>query len=666
MLKALTLLIFALLYHGSYAQNVGINSTGATPDASAMLDVASTASPYKGFLAPRMLQASRGLISSPATGLLVYQTDGVSGFYYNSGTSAAPVWTLVSSTTPAWGLTGNASTTAGTNFLGTTDAIDFVFKTNNIERARILTNGDVVLGTDALQGSYLTKGKITMSNAAASGNDASDIYLEDDRALRISNWGYGNDGASIQLKAYDPDLSLISLEGFGGFRYYSRSTNLEKFAVSDVGAINFSGALMPNNAAGTAGYVLTSAGAGASPTWTDVATATSTSWNRVGNAGTTPGTTASPGSNYIGTSDAVDLAFRTSNTERMRIASGGAITLNGLASGSSSDYIMSVVNATNTLRKINPSASTSPVWSTTGNAGTSPGTYASPGTNYFGTSDATSLAFRTNNLERMRISSAGAVNIYAGTSQKDVLNVSGDYNEYTAMTVTNANTGNKASSDIVATNSGGWYIDMGINSTGYTTGNGNILNGINTSYIYSSAPGDFYIGNGYSSRDIIFFANYGSTNTNNTADGYEVMRIYGAYANGGNNAAKQVVTIGGGNPNGLNKLTVNGSVYASAYNSPSDNRLKKNIQGLNYGLKDVLRLRPVTYNWIDPQLSAKTQIGLIAQEAREIIPEMVMGDETKETLSVNYTELIPVLINAIKEQQKQIDDLKKQVENLQK
>ncbi len=54
-----------------------------------MLDVHSTT---KGFLAPRMTAAQKGLITSPATGLLIYQTDASAGFYYNNGTTVSPNW----------------------------------------------------------------------------------------------------------------------------------------------------------------------------------------------------------------------------------------------------------------------------------------------------------------------------------------------------------------------------------------------------------------------------------------------------------------------------------------------------------------------------------------------------------------------------------------------
>jgi len=65
--------------------NVGINIT--TPDESAILEVRSTS---QGFLPPRMTESQRNAISSPATGLLIYQTDGISGLHYYNGSSWEP------------------------------------------------------------------------------------------------------------------------------------------------------------------------------------------------------------------------------------------------------------------------------------------------------------------------------------------------------------------------------------------------------------------------------------------------------------------------------------------------------------------------------------------------------------------------------------------------
>jgi hypothetical protein len=281
----------------------------------------------------------------------------------------------------------------------------------------------------------------------------------------------------------------------------------------------------------------------------------------------------------------------------------------------------------------------------------------------------------------MRISSAGAVNIYAGTSQKDVLNVSGDYNEYTAMGVKNLNSGNKASSDVVATNNSNWYIDMGINSTNYTGGNSNILNDPNKGYLYLSAPASFYIGNGYPNQDLVFFTNTGPINSNNTADGTERMRLNGAgefligtsTVTPGYNLQVDGNILSKGNvvPEATNTYDIGTTalrwrtLWTNNVLNTSDRRMKTNIARIQYGLNEVMKLQPVSYNWKKTP-NTDSQIGLIAQEVKKVIPEIVVGDEDKETLSMNYTALIPVLINAIKEQQKQIDDLKKQVESLQK
>jgi len=88
-----TLLLFAtalLIGIQSFAQTgVGLNTTGAEAHSSAMLDVSST---EKGILIPRMTEAQRTAIVSPATGLLVYQNDGTEEFYYYDGSA----WTNLS------------------------------------------------------------------------------------------------------------------------------------------------------------------------------------------------------------------------------------------------------------------------------------------------------------------------------------------------------------------------------------------------------------------------------------------------------------------------------------------------------------------------------------------------------------------------------------------
>jgi len=98
----------------------------------------------------------------------------------------------------------------------------------------------------------------------------------------------------------------------------------------------------------------------------------------------------------------------------------------------------------------------------------------------------------------------------------------------------------------------------------------------------------------------------------------------------------------------------------------SDRRLKTNISELPYGLKEILKLKPVNYNWKRYPEQQKS-LGLIAQEVQPIINEIVHEAEDKDnTLSVSYTELIPVLIKAIQEQQSIIEKLQKDIEVLKK
>jgi hypothetical protein len=105
--------------------------------------------------------------------------------------------------------------------------------------------------------------------------------------------------------------------------------------------------------------------------------------------------------------------------------------------------------------------------------------------------------------------------------------------------------------------------------------------------------------------------------------------------------------------------SANGSIQTS------DVRLKTNIAPLEYGLKEVMQLNPVRYNWKEDP-NGNNKIGLLAQDVRAVIPEVVSGDEQKENLGLNYAELVPVLVNAIKEQEQQIDAIEKSIRNLKK
>lgn len=149
------LVIIVLFISWQFNAQTGIGTT--TPNASAKLEIAAT---DKGFLLPRMTAAQRGLIPSPATGLLVYQTDVEAGFYVNTGIPTTPVWTRVNMD---WSRTGN----------------DISYTTGNVSTTGNLTGGNVSTSTISgfaanvvtiSEGRNLTaadNGKIIQSTAAS-------------------------------------------------------------------------------------------------------------------------------------------------------------------------------------------------------------------------------------------------------------------------------------------------------------------------------------------------------------------------------------------------------------------------------------------------------------------------------------------------------------------
>jgi flagellar biosynthesis chaperone FliJ len=98
--------------------------------------------------------------------------------------------------------------------------------------------------------------------------------------------------------------------------------------------------------------------------------------------------------------------------------------------------------------------------------------------------------------------------------------------------------------------------------------------------------------------------------------------------------------------------------------------LKKNINEIKYGLDEVMKLQAVTYNWKDND-DKRLQLGFIAQDVEKVVPEIVTksgisdeeferlekkGEKVTDTYGMQYTGLIPVLVKAIQEQQKVIED----------
>jgi hypothetical protein len=124
-----------------------------------------------------------------------------------------------------------------------------------------------------------------------------------------------------------------------------------------------------------------------------------------------------------------------------------------------------------------------------------------------------------------------------------------------------------------------------------------------------------------------------------------------------------------------------GNVYCSGAYLPSDEKLKENIQPLNNGLDKLMKLDVKTFNFKTTEypelnLPAEKQNGFIAQNLENVFPELVKFNPAKKEQpidfkAVNYIGMIPVLTEAIQEQQKQmeakdarLDDLQKQFNEL--
>ena len=111
-------------------------------------------------------------------------------------------------------------------------------------------------------------------------------------------------------------------------------------------------------------------------------------------------------------------------------------------------------------------------------------------------------------------------------------------------------------------------------------------------------------------------------------------------------------------------ISTNGNAYleGTLWES-SDQRLKKNITPYTGALNKIKQLRAVTYEWKNREKHNVENIGFVAQELEQIIPQLVTTKENGYK-AVAYSKMVPVLVEAIKEQQKMIDELKQAVDEL--
>ena len=104
-------------------------------------------------------------------------------------------------------------------------------------------------------------------------------------------------------------------------------------------------------------------------------------------------------------------------------------------------------------------------------------------------------------------------------------------------------------------------------------------------------------------------------------------------------------------------IRASGNVYATHFDNVSDIKLKTNVTSLQDSLAIIQQLNPVSFNWRD---TGQKSYGLIAQELEQVLPDLVHYQQAEGIKTVSYVQLIAFLIDAVKQQQKQIDLLNNQ------
>jgi hypothetical protein len=126
--------------------------------------------------------------------------------------------------------------------------------------------------------------------------------------------------------------------------------------------------------------------------------------------------------------------------------------------------------------------------------------------------------------------------------------------------------------------------------------------------------------------------------------------------NGGN------VGIGTSSPTNTLEIAVNGTTLADSWTTRSSRRFKTNIHPLVGALEKVTQLQGVSY---DRKADGKHEIGVVAEDVEQIVPEIISRDpETQEVQGVDYARVIALLIEAVKSQQAEIQQLRALIERL--
>lgn len=670
------LLLSLFVFNFSYSQ-VAINTTGNNANGSAMLDVESTT---KGILIPRMTTAQRTAIGSPASGLLVYDNTTSSFWFYNGS-----AWTeLVAGAAIGWKLTGNSGTDTSINFLGTTDNKDLKIRVNNTRAGVIGVNGNLFLGlisgspnasgySNAAYGSNALQGITT--GFENTGIGSSSLYTNTTGFQNASigvgslynNNGNGNTASGYQSLYSNQNGNVNTAQGYqslfsntsghtntavGSYALYLNTTGHSNVAIG-VDALSHN--TIRNNLVAIGDSALFYNGTGAvnsTDAISNTAVGSKTLYaNTTGSYNTAVGYNAlhSNTTGYQNIADGTET-LNENTTGSRNIAIGFRSLFNNTTAGENiaiGDFSMNA----NSIGSGNAAyGSSSLLLNTTGSYNTANGGYSlhqnttGSGNTALGNS---SLYYNTTGNENVSIGEDALGN-----------NTTGNYN--TALgTFANVSSGNLTNATAI-----GYKAMAGASNTlvlGSINGVNNANADVNVGIGTTNPTGRFHIKHdSYPVPTVLLeesendFTRMRFINTN--ANSFWEMNALAQTSNTTariefwNSSAGTVTTplvlYGNGN------ATLSGTLTQS-----SDIRLKKNIHPINNAVDAIKKLNGYSYNWKSSSMDNTLQMGVIAQEVQQVFPSLIKQDD-KGMLSVNYSGLIPVLIEAIKEQQKEIDELK--------
>ena len=576
MKKYLLLLVALGMATFSYAQNVGIGTT--TPDPSAKIEISSQ---KKGMLIPRMTMNLRDAITSPATGLLIYQTDNTPGFYYYNGTA----WTAISGSgaTGGWNLTGNGGTNPATNFLGTTDNQPLNFRINNTRSGFLGTNGNIFWGKGSGNGNTTGLRNIGIGSGALFSNTTeNDMVAIGDSALYNNN-NIFDASTAVGSKALYSNTSGHSNTAIG---FYSLKDNTTGYNNTAIGS-----------------YTLRHNTFGLSNT----ATGYKALYNNIsGNDNTANGSLAlhkNTEGNYNTGIGYQALEINTTGSENTAI---GIKTLDHNIAGTSNTAV----------------GSHALYFNTSGNYNTAYGADALY--NNDNGSLNTALGYGTDVLS-YNLTNATAIGAYAfvDCSNCMVLGSIEGIREASDVNVGIGTTTPDHALEIAANSSIGGRVQLNLFEKENDYARLQFGNNTTTRYWHIAGKPQTTAANS--------FLNFYLQGVGN------VLSLHGD-----------------GNAVLMGTLTQN-----------SDMTLKTNILPVSNVLSSVLSLNGYRYQWKDKNRDQSVQIGLLAQEVQKYFPELVKQND-KGLLGVNYSGLVPVVIEAMKEQENKIRTMEQRIEKLEK